>query len=329
MLLESLLGLVEKLRGRIETHGGSLRQSEALTRYALIDPLLRELGWDTEDPDVVMPEFSVGIYGGGNVRPDYVLIHAGEQVIVVEAKKLGGDFQEGVSQGINACVNTGIRYFVATDGKRWEIYETHKPVPIDQKRMASFDLMSGDPSDVCINALALWRHNVASGSINPAQTPITGAVGDASADVAQSAEPVSVAALAPTTPALSGEWRPLSDARGIDKTLKLQGIVFPDNSSVTTRDWNELTVEVVRWLNDNNCLPPPPFRFQTRKSETRYVVAEQPISPSGEHYDGMTEVADGVWVINHLHHDTAAGNARFVVDHERVRMDSSKFKVRY
>ena len=50
MPLESLLQLVETLRERIESHGATLSQSEALTRYALIDPLLRELGWDTSDP---------------------------------------------------------------------------------------------------------------------------------------------------------------------------------------------------------------------------------------------------------------------------------------
>ena len=44
MPLESLLELVQKLRKRIDTHGEALKQSEALTRYALIDPLLRELG---------------------------------------------------------------------------------------------------------------------------------------------------------------------------------------------------------------------------------------------------------------------------------------------
>ena len=56
MPLESLLGLVETLRSRIDEHGNALRQSEALTRYTLIDPLLRELGWDTDDPALVMPE---------------------------------------------------------------------------------------------------------------------------------------------------------------------------------------------------------------------------------------------------------------------------------
>ena len=50
MLLESLLECVNEIRARIEAHGDALRKSETQTRYALIDPLLRELGWDTQEP---------------------------------------------------------------------------------------------------------------------------------------------------------------------------------------------------------------------------------------------------------------------------------------
>ena len=331
MLLESLLALVEKLRGRIETHGEALGQSEALTRYALIDPMLRELGWDTEDPEVVRPEFSVDNGGrGGKTRPDYGLIHAGEKVIVVEAKKLNGNLQKGVSQGVNACVSTGIRYFVATDGKRWEIYETHKPVPLEQKRIASFDLVSGVPSEVCLNALALWRHNVASGSISSAQAPITGGVSEASTDVEQRAETVSVTEPAPKTPAPNGEWCPLSDAKAIPKDSKLQEIVFPDGSSVDTRNWNELTVEVVRWLTDNNHPVREHCPIQTPTSKTPCVVAEQPVPSPGESHRSMTEV-NGLWVVDNLRHGWATGNARAVIERVgmEVDMDPSQFKVRW
>ena len=68
--LESLLELVGTLRERIDEHGAALRQSEALTRYALIDPLLRELGWDTEDPTLVMPEYNTGVGFS-----DYITFH--------------------------------------------------------------------------------------------------------------------------------------------------------------------------------------------------------------------------------------------------------------
>ena len=64
MILEGLFNLVETLRARIGAHSKQLTQSEALTRYALIDPLLRELGWDTEDPALVVPEYKSGAGSG-------------------------------------------------------------------------------------------------------------------------------------------------------------------------------------------------------------------------------------------------------------------------
>ena len=113
MPLESLLELVETLRGRIDEHGAALRLSEALTRAALIDPLLRELGWDTEDPALVMPEYRLG-----RGYADYALLNDGRPLIMVEAKKLGTPLQDAASQGIGYCIEDGIGYFAVTDGQQ-------------------------------------------------------------------------------------------------------------------------------------------------------------------------------------------------------------------
>ena len=143
MILESLLELVETLKARIDTHGDQLRQSEALTRYALIDPLLRELGWDTEDPALLIPE-----YKSGSGSADYALLTGNRPAMMVEAKKLGTPLQDSVvSQGIQYCLMEGTRYFSVTDGQRWEVYETHKPVPIGEKRIIGFDLSPNPPKD--------------------------------------------------------------------------------------------------------------------------------------------------------------------------------------
>ena len=356
MPLESLLALVEKLRGRIETHGDSLRQSEALTRYALIDPLLRELGWDTEDPDVVMPEFSMGIYGGGNVRPDYVLMHAGKRVIVVEAKKLGGDLQEGISQGITASVSAGIGYFVATDGNRWEIYETHKVVSIDRKRIASFDLMSEVPSEVCLKALALWRHNVASGGISPAQPPIAGLMSGVSSGIAQSTDAMSVAKPAPTisvpqeppkpnqpesspiiqqsSPAASASfandgWQSLSDIQPEHRAIKPTQMKFPDNSSVAITAWNRLVLNAVKWLTNNGHLG---ARHCPIQYASKYIVAVQPRHPRGKNFTNAGEV-NSHYEVNPLYVELSytvpetIRNLKLII--ERVGMDASQFKVRW
>ena len=94
MPLENLLTLIEKLRERIDAHGDALRKNEWLTRYALIDPLLRELGWDTEDPDTVRPEYRLE----NNKRPDYALCNNGKPIIMLEAKKLGEPLNDAIDE---------------------------------------------------------------------------------------------------------------------------------------------------------------------------------------------------------------------------------------
>ena len=180
MPLESLLELVETLRARIDAHGAVLRGSEALTRYALIDPLLRELGWDTSNPDMVVPEYRVP----NNQMADYVLLNEGGPVIVVESKKLDEPLQGGkaLDQGILYCAHTGSKHFLLTDGRRWQIYESSSTVPV-----ISFDLLNMPTAEVCLNALALWRPSVQSGYVATGQTPIASLASDQPVDYASSA----------------------------------------------------------------------------------------------------------------------------------------------
>lgn len=83
MPLESLLTLVEKLRERIDAYGDRLHKSESLTRYVLIDPLLRELGWDTENPTLVIPEYK-GVGGSA----DYALFSGDKPLMIVEPRAI-------------------------------------------------------------------------------------------------------------------------------------------------------------------------------------------------------------------------------------------------
>ena len=216
MPMESLHTLVLTLRQRIERHRAALSSSEWLTRYTLIDPLLRELGWDTEDPELVIPEYSSG---GG--RADYALLgETGRPAVIVEAKKLGEPLSLSViSQVLNYCLIEGTAHFAMTDGRRWEIYETHKPVPISEKQVVSFDLLDTSPSDVCLKALALWRQNIASGQVGTAHMPIVTPADDAAAVVQQPEPPIAAPHTQSTPTAMQsssvadakGDWMLLSE----------------------------------------------------------------------------------------------------------------------
>ena len=136
--VESLWGLIEALRKRSLDYGNDLKASEALTRYALVDPLLWGMGWDTGDPAQVRPEYTIG-----DGRADYALFRDGQNnpTVLIEAKSLQTEavrgmsdakgrwrhLREAVIQNVgHYCLADNIRYAAVTDGQRWEIYDTYQ-----------------------------------------------------------------------------------------------------------------------------------------------------------------------------------------------------------
>ena len=318
MILESLLELVETLKARIDTHGDQLRQSEALTRYALIDPLLRELGWDTEDPKSVIPEYQ-SKYG----RADYALLGDGKPVMMVEAKKLGTQLRDSVlSQGIQYCLEEGTKHFSVTDGQRWEVYETHKPVPIEQKRVVDFDLKDLSPTAVCLKALALWRPSVQSGYAAPGQTPVVSLAHN------QSGPPAS--SITDIPPTLRGsdehDWQQLTQVSATIGQKPIE-ILFPDGNRTQLKNWGAAPVEVVRWLTDQKILSANDCPIMYSNPRTfRHMVHVQPIHSNGAPFTSPTEV-NGLFVERHDNTSALIDKTKAII--EQVGQDPSQFSVRF
>ena len=88
--MPTLQDIISTVRHRVQTNNGYLGNSEIRTKYVLIDPLLRALGWNTGDPAQVQLELSTG---NSTKKADYVLFRRGikKPVGVVEAKLLAAD----------------------------------------------------------------------------------------------------------------------------------------------------------------------------------------------------------------------------------------------
>lgn len=319
MPLDSLLSLVEKLRERIDAHGPALRQSEALTRYALIDPLLRELGWDTEDPDSVIPEYKTD-----DGWPDYALLSDGKPIMMVEAKKLGTALQgKVIRQGIGYCQEQGTLYFSVTDGRLWKIYETHRPVPIDEKRIAEFDLKDGPATEVCLKTLALWRPNVDSGQLAQGQAPVVVPTPNRSA---QPESPIQKTQQTPPPDELKPGWQTiagLNPQRGSPPPAEVR---FPDNSLSSLKTWKSLMVEVTRWLILRDYLKATNCPIQKPRSKRRYIVSDRPFHPSGDPFRNGAQV-ESLHVETHASSEDIAKTARLIIEY--VGQDPAQFKVRF
>jgi hypothetical protein len=102
------------------------------TKAALIVPILRALGWDIEDLEDVKLEY--------RRRPsdnpvDYALFLLRTPRLFIEAKSLGSHLGDGkwASQILNYATVAGVEWVALTDGDEWRIYNSHAPVPVEQK----------------------------------------------------------------------------------------------------------------------------------------------------------------------------------------------------
>lgn len=149
--MKELFELVNELRNRIEKYGNLLRSNEALTRYVLIDPVLRALEWDTENPDIVRPEERQDCG-----RPDYVLYHNGKKLIALEAKSLDSKLDEKkvLDLGFNYSWKNKIPYFIITDGNIWKIYDVKK---MGGELILEINILKDPIEDVVRKLLSLWK----------------------------------------------------------------------------------------------------------------------------------------------------------------------------
>ena len=243
MPLEDLLELVETLRKRIGEHGQLLSQNETRTRYALIDPLLWGVGWDTEDPAQVVPEYALAPKSA-----DYALLGSdGRPAMIVEAKRLDRPLRDGLSQSIAYCVERGTPYFCVTDGRRWAIYETFRQVPVDKKLVTEFDVLKDSPAEVCLKALALWRPSVEGGRVQVGEPPVVGA-GSPTVEPEPPTPPV------PHLPVAEAGWIALAGHRPGQGAPKPIEVLCPTGKRIQVKSWYGLRQSVVQWLVEDGHL---------------------------------------------------------------------------
>ena len=165
---DDLLDVINTLQRRVRDHEPSLKENEIRTRTTLIDPLLKILGWDVSDPEMVTLEYSVG-----RGRADYAL-HGGETkpFAVLEAKRLGEDLGNHISQMVGYALEDGIPYAGLTDGNRWQLYEVFGRAPLSEKCLLDVSLAVMPAHKCALELLSLWNPNLSSGQVVGANQPL-------------------------------------------------------------------------------------------------------------------------------------------------------------
>lgn len=304
MPFESLLKLAETLKERISVHNPALSASETLTRYALIDPLLRELGWDTSDPSAVIPEYKT--QQGG--KADYALLSADKPAMIVEAKSLGTDLGAGVIKQVleYAWWDEKIIHFAVTNGARWAIYERNSPKPI-----VAFDLSKDPLAEACLKALALWRPSVEGGSVAAGQPSVI--------------EPNPVVIIPTPLPVPPGDWHPLAEINPTNRTPV--ELLFPDNTPSELTKWVALLPGVVRWLSSNGQLTKTHCPIKKSERAKRYIVHTTSVHSDGKNFNNPIKENDFYLEGKYQSGENHVEDAVTVI--ERVGQAPSQFRIRF
>ncbi len=131
-----------KVRARIAKHGGQTIGEEN-TKHALIEPVLRALGWDIEDLDEVRCEYKLK---QANNPVDYALFVHGGWRLLIEAKALGENLSKFENQIMGYASVAGIvEWIVLTDGNEYRIYNAYAQVEVDQKLFKRVVVASDEP----------------------------------------------------------------------------------------------------------------------------------------------------------------------------------------
>lgn len=149
-LIKSLSGKIRKFQDR------SL--GEQNTKAALIEPMIRALGWDTLDPDEVHREYKPK---SKDSPVDYALKMLRKPRLFVEAKGLGENLSDRkwISQILGYATMAGVVWCVLTDGNEYRIYNASAPVEADEKLFKKIRI-EDDPADAARTLDLISRSNM-------------------------------------------------------------------------------------------------------------------------------------------------------------------------
>ncbi len=287
MALDDLKAIIETLRERIQTHHNYLKSNETRTRQVLIDPMLDALGWDVGDPNAVQLE-----YGIKQKRADYALINHNKPLTVIEAKSLGTSLDDKVKMQVLNYANTnGIDYMAVTDGDHWQVFDVFKKGQLADRILMNFQLTRDQPYACALQALGLWRPNLASGEPKEAVAPT---MIESSPEESEPSTPEPSSEKAMAKPSDSGNWDPLSSLK-VSKDKVPAYIKFPNSKEKQLVYWIDVLVNAAEHLIETGKISAQNCPVKA-KGHQNYLLHTEAVHPTGKPFKKKRKVKGELWL---------------------------------
>ena len=317
MLLDDLVNVIETLQQRIRDHGDSLRQNEIRTRTALIDPLLKALGWDVADPGLVTPEYSAG-----NGRADYALLGGnGNPAAFIEAKHFGEPLErpQHTEQVFTYALIQQVRYAGLTDGNLW-VLDNVAEFSGGERRLLQVSIANEPAHQCALKFLLLWRPNLASGQPVAANEPI---LSDGSKTVPSDDDKGS-----DPPPPPPGNWKSVAEFLPGTKQSAPTAIRIQNEEEKPINSWGSVPATIAEWLVQTGKLAAAhcPIGHPITNKQVRYIVNSVPVHSNGKEFQSRRQLNNGLFMETNFNADGSVRNARFLL--ERFGEDAASVQLK-
>ena len=308
MALDDLKETIETLRERIQAHRPYLEGYETRTRQVLIDPMLRTLGWDVGDPNSVELEYRIG-----RDWADYVLMGSGRPIAVIEAKALGKPLDEKETmQALNYANTAGIPYMTLTNGDHWRMLEVFKQAELEDRVLMDFQLTRDEPYVCALQALGMWRPNLASGEPKEAVAPVMikpshEESGPPTPEPPSTAPSIRQEAVGPSNGGQDQDgWMPLTSLELESNQKPPVYIKFPDLSEKPIgRGWVGLVASIVEYLLEIGKISAEICPIPKENNPSKHLLHTETVHPDGKSFHKPKQIGDKIWLDTNFSGKTA------------------------
>lgn len=339
-LNEALAAIQDKIR----KYRSLYEKNEQAVREQIVNPILRNLGWDPENPEEVQPNVSIeeGV-------PDYSLIKNGKAILLVEAKKLSVDVEqkEVIRQLAKYSFSEGTKYGVLTNGAVWVLIRSFEEgTSLTERIVWKTDLENEDLPKVLRKITAISKTNVEHMEVLVKKVKILDDIWqsllDEPEEMIRSLMPVVTSLISQGYPdyqfedteiedllkervkeIISGpsdgdtDIEPEDTKRGLGgnlRKMKLKGEVFELRNSF------EILVNTANWLIKTGKLRPPDCPVGIGGGK-RNLINKEPKHKYGDDFHAPKKLSNGLWIETHANTASIINYAKRLLERFGVSPD--------
>lgn len=156
-----MIGLNEAIKtanDKMRLYRSYYEANESAVRGQIIDPILKALGWNTDDPEDVRTEL-VSDEGFS----DYCLFKNKRKILCVEAKNLSKNVEDKkrIHQLAKYCFNDGMEYGIITNGAIWILFKSFQQgIEMEKRRIWKVDIENDDVIEINRKFNTISKENI-------------------------------------------------------------------------------------------------------------------------------------------------------------------------